>query len=204
MNHQVHSATKKKPCELVFDRHPRPHVYPGLPVDDMILDEDHVRQHIVQLNDDDDDDGDDGQEAGPGDINAWHAAKKHAHTTTSSPLPPRPKPVGDYRAALSSGSPLPQRPKQPFGDYRAALSSGNPLPQRPKQPFGDYRAALSSGNQLPLPYQAAVKSRPALGAPGTQLYAARQASRAALSQGKIADLRLAAPYLYWGRILIHK
>jgi len=58
MNHQVHSATKKKPYQLVFDRHPRPHVYPGLPVDDMILDEDHVRQHIVQLDDDD------GQEAG--------------------------------------------------------------------------------------------------------------------------------------------
>lgn len=55
----MHRATKKKPYELVFDRHPRPHVYPGLPVDDMILDEDHVRQHIVQLDDDD------GQEAGP-------------------------------------------------------------------------------------------------------------------------------------------
>jgi len=54
-------------------------------------------------------------------------------------------------------------------------TTSSPLPQRPKTVL-DYRAALSSGNQPPLPYQAAFKSRPALGAPGTQLYAARQAS----------------------------
>ena len=70
-------------------------------------------------------------------------------------------------------------------------TTSSPLPQRPR-PNRDYRAALSSGNQPPLPYLAAVKSRPALGAPGTQLHAARQATKAALSGAKVVDLRLAA------------
>ncbi len=113
--------------------------------------------------------------SGPSDIPANNSVPSHA-------------PVGGRAARVASTT----------GRLNAQhTTTSSPLPQRPKTVL-DYRAALSSGNQPPFPYQAAFKSRPALGAPGTQLYAARQASNRvkastfALSEAKVADLRLAA------------
>jgi len=91
--------------------------------------------------------------SGPSDIPANNSVPSHA-------------PIGGRAAGVASTT----------GRLNAQhTTTSSPLPQRPKTVL-DYRAALSSGNQPPLPYQAAFKSRPALGAPGTQLYAARQAS----------------------------
>ena len=56
MNHQVHAATKKAPYTLVFDRPPRPAMFPGLSLTEQILDEENVHEFIVLQ-------AEDGQEA---------------------------------------------------------------------------------------------------------------------------------------------
>ncbi len=86
-------------------------------------------------------------------LTTWQATQPPAQKITSSPLPQQRKLVRTYRAALSCGSASPQRLKPLGRDYKAA-------------PSCPYHAAAGPATAAAAA-AAAVKSCPALGAPGS-------------------------------------